>query len=199
MEKAGTFRSEFDGSQDYDLVFRLTDNASKVYHIPKLLYFRRDDEKTAASNIRKKMEAISAAENTIREYLRKQKKPARVERKIGLPGFYRVSYDLAEKPLVSVIIPNKDNASLLRDCLSSILEKTTYDNYEIIIVENNSSDEATFAFYEELKRYTNIHIAYWKGKGFNFSEICNFCAQNAHGQQLVFFNNDVLIITPNWI
>jgi len=198
MDKAGTFRSEFDGSQDYDLVFRLTDIASNVCHISKLLYFKRDDEKTASS-VSKKMEAIAAAENTIREYLRKRKKPARVERKIGLPGFYRVSYDLKERPLVSVIIPNKDNASLLRDCLSSILEKTTYENYEIVIVENNSCEDATFAFYEELKRYTNIHIVFWKGKGFNFSEICNFGAQCAGGQQLVFFNNDVLIITPNWI
>ena len=198
-EKAGVFRSEFNGSQDYDLIFRYTDIATKIYHIPKLLYFRRNGEKTAAVDTRKKMEAISAAEKTIEEYLKKHKKPGRVESKIGLPGFYRVSYDLTEMPVVSIIIPNKDNAPLLRNCLSSILEKTSYENYEVVIVENNSTEDATFALYEELKRYTNIRIVRWKGKGFNFSEICNFGVKHSHGQQLVFLNNDVLIITPNWI
>ena len=88
---------------------------------------------------------------------------------------------------------------MLRSCLASIMEKTTYGNYEIIIVENNSEQERTFAFYEELKRYANISVVYWKGNGFCFSEICNFGAQNAAGAQLLFVNNDVLIITPNWI
>ena len=199
MDKAGTFRSEFDGSHDYDLIFRYTDLAFKVCHIPKLLYFRRTDEKSAVSDVEKKMEAISTAEKTIDEYLKKHGRSARVESKIGLPGFFRINYRLIEKPLVSIIIPNKDNAALLRNCLSSILEKTTYEYYEIIIVENNSSDEATFSFYEELKRYPNIRIVYWKDKGFNFSEICNFGVQCARGRHLVFFNNDVLIITPNWI
>jgi len=198
-EKAGTFRSEFDGSQDYDLILRYTDIASKIYHIPKLLYFRRNGEKPTTSDTRKKMEVISAAEKTITEYLKKHKKPGRVESKIGLPGFYRVSYDLTEIPAVSIIIPNKDSAPLLRNCLSSILEKTSYENYEVIIVENNSSEEATFALYEELNRYANIRIVHWKGKGFNFSEICNFGVRYAHGRQLVFLNNDVLIITPSWI
>ena len=197
--KAGTFRSEFEGSHDYDLILRYTDAATGVFHIPKLLYFRRNDEKPYDSGIDKKMEAISASEECIREYLRKHGRSGRVERKIGLPGFFRVIYELTEKPLVSIIIPNKDNAPLLRDCISSILEKTNYENYEIIIVENNSSEEATFAFYGELKRYANIHIVRWQGKGFNFSEICNFGAKCAHGEQLVFLNNDVLIITPNWI
>ena len=198
-EKAGTFRSEFDGSQDYDLIFRYTNIASKIHHIPKLLYFRRNGEKIAVSDIAKKMESISAAEKAISEHLRKQRKAALVESKIGLPGFYRITYDLTEEPVVSIIIPNKDNAPLLRKCLSSILEKTTYEDYEIIIVENNSSEAATFTFYEELKRYANIHILHWEGKGFNFSEICNFGAQHAYGRQLVFLNNDIQIITPNWI
>ena len=198
-EKAGLFRREFDGSQDYDLIFRYTDIASKIYHISKLLYFWRSDGKTAPANSGKNAENISSAEKTISDYLRKHKKPGRVESKIGLPGFYRVIYELTEKPKVSIIIPNKDNALLLRKCLSSILDKTTYGDYEVIIVENNSSEAAIFALYEELSRYANIRIVYWEGKGFNFSEICNFGAQHAHGQQLVFLNNDVLIIAPSWI
>jgi len=198
-EKAGVFRSEFDGSQDYDLVFRYTDAASKVYHISKLLYFSRNGFKYTAPDITRRMEAISAAEKAISSYLTKHGKSARVERKIGLQGFYRVIYELTEKPVVSIIIPNKNNAVLLRDCISSILEKSTYEEYEIIIVENNSSEDAVFAFYEELKMYPNIHVVHWKGRGFNYSEICNFGVQYSHGRQLVFLNNDVQIISPDWI
>lgn len=199
MNKAGIFRSEFDGSQDYDIILRYTDIASKIYHIPKLLYFHRNDKKPIPSDVKKKMESITAAEKVLNEYLKEHDKKAKVESKIELPGYYKVIYELKEKPLVSIIIPNKDNASMLRRCLSSILQKTTYENYEIIIVENNSKDDATFAFYEEMKRFSNIHIVNWEGQGFNFSEICNFGVQYASGQQLLFLNNDVIIITPSWI
>jgi len=195
---AGVFRSEYDGSQDYDLILRYTEKASKIYHISKLLYFHRNDKKPIASDVKKKMENISVAENVICNYLKTHEKNARVEGKIELPGFYRVIYELKEKPLVSIIIPNKDNSSMLRSCLSS-LQKTTYQNYEIIIVENNSKEDATFVLYEELRKFKNIRIIEWKEQGFNFSEICNYGVKYAQGQQLVFLNNDVLIITPNWI
>ena len=199
MEKAGSFRSEFDGSHDYDLILRYTDIASKVCHIPKLLYFRRKYKNSVTLDINNKLQIVSAGENVIRDYLKKRGIPARVENKFGLPGFYRVFYELTERPLVSIIIPNKDNISLLRNCLSSIMEKTTYNNYEIIIVENNSTKDSTFAYYEELKRYENISVAYWQGQGFSYSEICNFGAQFASGKQLLYLNNDIMIITPHWI
>jgi len=198
-EKAGVFRSEFDGSQDYDLIFRYTDAASRIYHISKLLYFSRNGFKYTSPDVARRMEAISAAEKTISSYLTKHGKPALVERKIGLQGFYRVIYELTEMPMVSIIIPNKDNTTLLRDCISSILEKTTYEKYELIIVENNSSEGAVFALYEELKMYANIRVVYWKGTGFNYSEICNFGVDHSHGRHLVFMNNDVQIISPGWI
>jgi len=196
MEKSGVFRSEYDGSQDYDLILRYTHNASRVRHISKLLYFHRKREK---SNIDKKLNVILSAEKAIAEHLKTIGISAIVESKIGLPGYYRIIYELTEKPLVSIIIPNKDNVNLLRKCMSSIMERTTYDNYEIIIVENNSTDIAIENFYKELKRYTNIRIVYWKGKTFNFSEICNFGFRHANGKQLIFLNNDIEIITPNWI
>jgi len=198
-DKAGVFRGEFDGSHDYDLILRYTDAASKICHIPKLLYFSRNGYKYNRSDIKGKIEAILIAEKIISDYLIKHGKPAIVESKIGLHGFYRVYYDLTEEPHVSIIIPNRDNTALLRDCLASVLERTTYENYEIVIVENNSVDESVFAFYEELKRYANIRVIQWKGKEFNFSEICNLGAQHSHGRQLVFMNNDVQIISPNWI
>ena len=191
VAKVGTFRKEFNGSHDYDLILRYTDAASKVYHIQKLLYFRRARKK--------KFHDVFSGEKAVKEHLKTRGISARVENKFGLPGFYRVIYELTERPRVSIIIPNKDNIPLLRNCLSSIMEKTTYNNYEIIIVENNSTKETTFEYYEYIKRYANISVVYWKGKGFNYSEICNFGVQHASGKQLVFLNNDVMIITPNWI
>jgi GT2 family glycosyltransferase len=87
----------------------------------------------------------------------------------------------------------------LKNCITSIIEKTTYENYEIVIVENNSAKDATFNYYEELKRYPGFSVVYWEGKGFNYSEICNFGVRHASGKQLIFLNNDVVIISPNWI
>jgi GT2 family glycosyltransferase len=196
MEKAGLFRAEFDGSQDYDLILRYTAIAHGIYHIPKLLYFHQRREK---SNVNKKINVISAAEKALNAHLKQRGISAQVEAKIGLPGYYRIIYKLTERPLVSIIIPNKDNVHLLRNCLSSIIEKTTYDNYEIIIAENNSADNATENFYKELKRYPNIHVVYWEGKEFNFSEICNTGFRRSNGKHLIFLNNDIEIITPNWI
>jgi GT2 family glycosyltransferase/2-polyprenyl-3-methyl-5-hydroxy-6-metoxy-1,4-benzoquinol methylase len=198
-ERAGIFRSEFDGSQDYDLILRYTDIASKIVHIPKLLYFWRSHENSAASNIDNKMYAVTAGKNAIKEHLTKHGITAQVESAIESSCFYRVIYDLIERPLVSIVILNKDNVSLLQKCLSSIMEKTTYDNYEIVIVENNSTEGATFAYYGKLKKHAKIHVVYWEGKGFNYSELNNFGVQYTKGTQLLFLNNDVEIITPDWI
>jgi len=196
MEKAGMFRNEFDGSQDYDLILRYTSIASRVCHISKILYFHRN---RARSDVNKKMNVLSAAENAITDHLKRRGISAHVESKLGFPGFYRVVYELKERPLVSIIIPNRNNAPLLRKCLSSIMEKTTYENYEIIIVENNSTDSSVFTLYKELERYSIVRVVHWKEKGFNYSKICNLGAQNANGRQLLFLNNDIEIITPNWI
>jgi GT2 family glycosyltransferase len=198
-DHAGMFRSEFDGSHDYDLILRYTEAASHVCHISKLLYFRRSHDRANEPRFNNEPYAVWSAEKAIGDYLKKRGFTARVEKKFGFPGFYRVNFILTEKPLVSIIIPNKDNIALLRNCLSSIIEKTTYENYEIIIVENNSTKDATFEYYEELKRYPGITVLNWEGKGFNYSELCNFGARYSAGKQLLFMNNDVEIITPNWI
>jgi len=199
LEKGGMFKREFDGSQDYDLTLRYTDIASIIFHIPKILYFHRDEKKNISIDIKRKVENIAVTEQVIREHLRKKNMSAKVESIIELPGFYRIIYELSEQPRISIIIPNKDCSSMLRKCISSILQRTTYKDIEIIIVENNSTQEATFAFYEELKRYENIRVVYWEKQGFNFSEITNFGVQHSSGKHLVFLNNDVTIITPNWI
>jgi len=199
IEKGGMFRSEYDGSQDYDLNLRYTDIASKIINIQKILYFKRDDKKNITNDIKRKIEKMEITENVIKEYLDKRNKPAKIESIIELPDYYRVIYELTEHPKVSIIIPNKDCASMLRKCISSIIQKTTYSNYEIIIVENNSRQDNVFALYEEIKRFENIRIVYWEKEGFNFSAISNFGVDNSEGKHLIFLNNDVTIISPNWI
>jgi glycosyltransferase involved in cell wall biosynthesis len=199
MDQAGKFRSEYDGSQDHDLFLRYTDVATKIYHIPQLLYFWRIHKNSVASDIGTKTYAIEAGKNVVRDHLLEHGISAKIESTKVMQTFYRINYDLIEQPLISIIIPNKDHVPLLQSCLSSIKEKTTYSNHEIIIVENNSIEDATFTYYEELKKQTNINVVYWKEKGFNYSKINNYGVQYAHGQHLVFLNNDVEIITPNWI
>ena len=183
-EKAGAFRNY------YDTILRLTDSSSKICHVPMLLYFSRN--KTGSGS-------CSAGVEAIKDHLKNRNIPAQVESKTGLPGFYRVNYEITEKPLVSIIIPNKDYIYLLRNCIKSIKEKTTYENYEIIIVENNSRKKSTFRYYEELKGNPKIKIVHWEGNGFNYSKLCNFGAEKAGGQQLIFLNNDIEIISPSWI
>jgi len=199
MEKGGLFRSKYDGNQDYDLNLRYTDIASKIINVQKILYFRRDDKKNITSDIKRKIEKMTIAENVIEEYLNKKNKPAKIKSIIELPDYYRSIYKLIEYPKVSIIIPNKDSAAMLRKCISSIIQKTTYGNYEIIIAENNSKQDAVFTLYEELKRFDNISIVYWENDGFNFSRICNFAVEYSEGKHLIFLNNDVTIISPNWI
>ena len=198
LKKAGWFRSEYDGSQDYDMVLRLTENASRIVHIPKLLYYWRSHANSVASNIDVKPYCITAAKSAISEHLKRSSIIGEVVNAPKLSTIYRIIYKLYETPLISIIIPNKDNKLLLKNCIDSIIEKTTYNNWEIIVVENNSVLNETFAYYDELKKDNRIRIINWCN-GFNYSAINNFGAKYANGKFLLLLNNDICIITPNWI
>ena len=112
-------------------------------------------------------------------------------------GFYRVKYPVKGEPLISIIIPNKDEKESLEACLKSIWEKTTYKNYEIIVVENNSTSDEIFRYYKEISK-KGVRLLRWK-KEFNYSAINNFGAAHAKGEFLLFLNNDVTVITPDWL
>jgi len=195
-EKAGISGMDILIGNYYDLILRLTDKASKIKHIPKLLYFTNSNFKTDALNVN---DEIALNKKAILSSLKRHEISAEIECTEISNSIFRLKYELTEKPLVSIIILNKDNIYILDKCIRSILEKSTYDNFEIIIVENNSTEDITFAYYEELKIYNNIHILYWKEKGFNYSELNNFAYQHTKGKHLIFLNNDIEIITPNWI
>ena len=197
VDEIGGFRSEYDGSQDYDFILRCVEKANKIEHIDKILYHWRIHANSTASKPESKMYCYEAGKRAIQSHLKRMKIIADVEMTEHL-GFYRVHYQISDNPLVSIIIPNKDEKNTLKKCIDSIVKKSSYDNYEIIIVENNSETAEIFQYYDEISDDKRIHVVYWKHE-FNYSKINNFGVTKAKGNYLLLLNNDVEIITNNWI
>ena len=198
LDRIGGFRKEFDGSQDYDLIFRATENANRIIHIPKILYHWRMNVDSVALSSSAKPYAYEAAKRAISAHLERIGAKAKVE-DAPILGIYKITYEVIGNPKVSIVIPNKDHKKDLKRCIDSILEKSTYKNYEIIIVENNSETKEIFEYYKELEKIKNIKIVKYKEKGFNYSKINNFGVKKSTGEYIVLLNNDTQIITENWI
>ena len=196
IKRVGGFRPEFNGAQDYDLILRCTEQAKQIVHIPKILYHWRVHKASTADNPASKMYAFDAGKRAIEEHLVRCRTKGTVQHTKDL-GFYRVKYEVCGEPLVSIIIPNKDQSEALKKCLDSIREKTSYRNYEIIIVENNSEEPETFAFYKKIAG-EKIKIVTWEGE-FNYSAINNLGVRHARGDYLLLLNNDVEIINGDWL
>lgn len=197
LEKTGGFRREYDGAQDYDFIFRCTQAAGKIHHIPEILYHWRMHQSSTADNPESKLYAFEAGKRAIEENLRQNGLIGEVSHTKDY-GFYRVKYPVQGEPLVSIIIPNKDAKEDLEKCIQSILEKSSYTNYEILIVENNSTGEEIFSYYKELSENSRIRLLRWK-REFNYSAINNYGAKKAKGDYLLFLNNDTEVISPDWI
>ena len=197
LEKTGGFRREYDGAQDYDFIFRCTQAAGKIHHIPEILYHWRTHQSSTADNPESKLYAFEAGKRAIEENLRQNGLIGEVSHTKDY-GFYRVKYPVQGEPLVSIIIPNKDAKEDLEKCIQSILEKSSYTNYEILIVENNSTGEEIFSYYKELSENSRIRLLRWK-REFNYSAINNYGAKKAKGDYLLFLNNDTEVISPDWI
>ncbi|MBQ8996325.1 MAG: glycosyltransferase family 2 protein [Oscillospiraceae bacterium] len=196
-ESVGLYNSEYDGSQDYDFTLRVTEKAKKIHHISKPLYYWRIHAGSVADDISAKPYAYYAAQRAVEAHLQRVGLPGKVVFSKAVPAM-RVIYDLNKHPLVSIIIPTCDHVDLLRQCVESIFSQSTYDNYELIICENNSKSEETFQYYKSLSADPRVHIVTYKGE-FNFSKINNYARQFAQGEHLLFLNNDIKIITPEWI
>lgn len=200
LEKVGMFRKEFDGSQDHDMILRLTDSAKNIVHIPRILYYWRSHPNSVASDINSKSYAIDAGKNAVIDHLKRHNLNAIVESSKAFPTIYKLTYEIKEKPLISIIIPNKDCVDMLSKCIESIKLKSTYENIEILVIENNSEEQRTFDYYKTLGKHKNIKVITYKNEGsFNYSAINNFASMHAHGEQLLFLNNDIEIISSNWI
>lgn len=197
-ERIGGFRPEFNGAQDYDFIFRCTEQAEKIVHIPRILYHWRVHSASTADNPASKMYAYEAGKRAIEGNLERSGVRGVVSLRQDY-GFYDVHYPVEGEPLVSILIPNKDQKETLMHCIRSVLETSTWKNLEILIIENNSEREETFACYRELEKDPRIRILTYPGKTFNYSAINNFGVQQAKGEYLLFLNNDIEVITPDWI
>lgn len=196
--QVGGLRAPFDGSQDHDLFFRLTEDAKQICHIPRVLYYWRVHAGSTSGGVGAKPYVTRASLAAIDAHLARTGVAGKAREGL-FPSTYKVDYTISGKPLVSVLIPNKDHIADLTRCLDSIYSKTTWPNFEVVVVENNSAEPATFEFYKKAAAaHQNLKVAQYEGP-FNFSAINNFGRKAAKGEYLVLLNNDIEIITPDWI
>lgn len=198
IQEIGGFRIGYEGSQDYDLVLRLTEKTNKIFHIPKILYHWRIHPTSTASNLNNKTYATEAARQALSEALERRSEPGIVTPTQG--GHWIVRYHIRDYSKVTVIIPTRNLGKILNKCLTSIFEKTTYPNYEILLIDNGSNEKETLDI-----------ISKWKAKEpdrfrclvydipFNFSKINNYAVSQSEGKYLLFLNNDTEVLTPDWM
>lgn len=200
LEGTELFRSAFDGSQDHDMILRLTDKAKKVVHVPRLLYYWRSHAGSVASDINAKSYAIEAARGAVADHLKNHGyEHFKITSTRAFETIFKISYQIMGNPKISIVIANKDHLEDLSRCISSILEKSTYDNFEIIIVENNSETPEIFRYYDTItKQDSRIKVVKYEGK-FNYSAINNLGVRNITGEYILLLNNDTQVITVNWM
>ena len=199
MDKLGGFRSKYDGAQDYDILLRMSEETNNIIHIPKILYhWRVHSLSTAKSGGTAKPYAYEAGTKAIQDHIDRIGLKGTVESGNTL-GTYKVNYEIQGNPKVSIVIPNKDYVKTLKVCINSIKKLTTYENYEIIIVENNSEENETFEYYKKIDGKDKIKVVYFPEKEFNYSKIINFGVKNSTGDYIVQLNNDTELLTPNWL
>ncbi len=200
LDKVGMFRKEFDGAQDHDMIFRLTEQAENIVHVPKVLYYWRSHPQSTSQDINSKSYAIDNGIKAVNEHLKRCNIDGFAQSSEEFPTIYRLTYEIIDNPMISIIIPNKDNIKVLDTCINSIINKSTYDNFEIVIVENNSTEKETFDYYDKLDKYDNIRIVKYESNGeFNYSAINNYGVRYATGEHLLFLNNDIEVISQNWL
>ncbi len=199
LDEVGHFDSAYDGAQDYELFLRLTEKAARICHIPKVLYHWRMLETSTSLNSEAKPEALERGKRLLEETLRRRGIDGKVEH-ANLHHYFRVRYTIKDNPLVSIVIPFKDKPELLEMCVNSILEKSTYDNYEIIGISNNSEEDATFACMKRLEAKDPRVAFYEYNLPFNYAQINNHAVETyAKGEHVVLLNNDIEVISPEWI
>lgn len=196
LNKVGGEKTEFNGAQDYDLFLRLTEKAEKIEHISRILYHWRIIKGSTSESIAEKSYAILAGQKAIEAALKRRKTKGYVTS--NNDGTYVVHYE-TNKPSITIIIPTKDYASTLKTCIDSIYEKSTYPNYDILVVNNNSEEEETFALFDEYKKaHENFNVIDLNCP-FNFAYLMNEAVKKAKGDYLLFLNNDTEVITPDFL
>ena len=195
----GGERSECDGSQDHDLFLRLAEAVGGAAHLPQVLYYWRVHAGSTSGGADAKPYVAAAARRAIADHLARTGRKGTVEDGL-FPSTYRVKWEIEGEPKVSVLIPSKDHVDDLEKCLHSLYARTLWERYEVIVIENNSEQPETFAYYKQaLQRYDGLRVVRYPGKGFNFSAINNFGRKYASGQYLLLLNNDVEVTDGDWM
>lgn len=200
VKEIGGMKKEYDGAQDYDFMFRVFEKTEKIHHIHKVLYHWRVYEASTAGNPESKLYAYDAGKRALEDHYKRIGIEAEVE-EMPRPfyGIYKTTYKISGNPKVSILIPNMNQKSTLETCLDSIFKKNSYDNVEIVIVENNSTDDDIFNYYEYLKtKHSNVKVIKYEGE-FNYSKINNFGVEHCSGEYILFLNNDTELISEDSI
>ena len=200
VEEVGNFRLGFEGSQDYDLVLRVTEQTDKIFHIPDVLYHWRIHSRSTAAKSNVKPYAADAARKALNQAILRRGEPGKVTTRSNFPGVYTVRYQIKQPKLVSIIIPTKDLADTLDVCLKSIFSKTTYKNYEVIVIDNGSTEKKTARCLESWQQQQPKQFNYYPyDVPFNYSQINNYGVEQARGEYLLFLNNDIEVISKDWL
>ncbi len=198
MSKLGGFREKYNGAQDHDIILRMTEETNKIIHIPKILYHWRVHQASTAMAPEAKPYAYNSGIACVQDHLKRLGIKANVY--FGkTPGSYKINFDIIGNPKIDIIIANKNNFNKLKNCIDSILKRTTYENFEIYIIENNSTDKNIFKYYKELQKNPKIKILNYSEKNFNYSKIINFGINNSNGDYIITLHSDTKILTNNWI
>lgn len=218
IERVGRLNSEFNGAQDFDFVLRATFGAKKIVHISKILYHWRVHRDSTANVADAKPYAYEAGIKVVESHIKRMGKKGTVENGQDVPGIYKIKYEIDGNPKVSILIPNKDNVTLLKKCIDSILKLTNYKNYEIVVIENNSEKKETFEYYREIVKKANVKILNFNkntvlnatgenalensvdnNKEFNYSALINFGVKNVDGEFVLQLNNDTKVLNTDWL
>ena len=198
VEELGGFRSEYDGSQDYDMFLRFTEKTDRIYHIPKILYHWRMIEGSTSNDASSKNYAYLAGKKALEDAFKRRNISAKVNL-IGMPQMYEIEYLYDKEPKISIIIPTKDKVKILSRCIESIYEQTNYKNYEIIVVNNNSCEEETFQYLNKCVKDKRNFTYFDLNCEFNYSYINNEAVKRAKGEYIVLLNNDTEVISGDWL
>jgi O-antigen biosynthesis protein len=199
VHEAGGFREGFEGSQDYDLLLRVTERSDRVVHVPRVLYHWRAHAGSAGAARGRKSYAEEAAVRALEEALVRRGEPGRVVTS-DVPGIYTVRYAILRRERVSIIVPTRDHGDDVDRCLRSLFERTTYENFEVILLDNGTTEPASLQRFEDWRAREPARLKIVRyDVPFNFSRINNYAAKHASGPYLLLLNNDTEIVTPDWI
>lgn len=198
LDRVGWYDSKYDGSQDHDLILRLTEKATCVKHIQEILYFWRSHPGSVAEDINSKVYAIEAGKRAVLASLERSGMSGKVESSKAFPTIYRIKYDLLDKPMISIVILSRNKLADLKKCMESIRKKSVYPKYEVIIVRTSMGEDDVQKIDDEIEDMPEMKIIEWV-KPYSESAMSNFAVKSARGKYVLFLNREIEIITSEWM